>query len=156
MMFTGLIAFLGGSAFRMIWGELAAWLTSRQDHRQELERMRLQAELDAAQHARQQEAIRLQAELGVKTIAVQAEADIDRIAGEAWGELVTSTTRMTGIRFVDAWNQSIRPLLATLAIVLVVARIATAGWVLTGWDQELVAAILGLYIADRSLAKRGK
>ena len=155
-MFSGLIAFLGGSAFRMIWGELAAWLTARQDHRHELERMRLSADLEAAQHARQQEAIRLQAELGVKTIAVQAEADLDRIAGETWGELVASTTRMTGIRFVDAWNQSIRPLLATLAIAVVVARIWQAGFVLTEWDQELVAAILGLYIADRSLAKRGK
>ena len=155
-MFSGLIAFLGGSAFRMIWGELAAWLTARQDHAHEIERMRLSADLEAAQHARQQEAIRLQAELGVKTIAVQAEADVDRLAGEAWGELVASTTRMTGIRFVDAWNQSIRPLLATLAIAVVVARIWQAGFVLTEWDQELVAAILGLYIADRSLAKRGK
>ena len=155
-MFSGLIAFLGGSAFRMIWGELAAWLTARQDHAHEIERMRLSADLEAAQHARQQEAIRLQAELGVKTIAVQAEADVDRLAGEAWGELVASTTRMTGIRFVDAWNQSIRPLLATLAIAVVVARIWQAGFALTEWDQELVAAILGLYIADRSLAKRGK
>ena len=155
-MFSGLIAFLGGSAFRMIWGELAAWFSARQDHRHELERMRLSADLEAAQHARQQDAIRLQAELGVKTIAVQAEADMDRLAGEAWGELVASTTRMTGIRFVDAWNQSIRPLLATLAIAVVVARIWQAGFVLTEWDQELVAAILGLYIADRSLAKRGK
>lgn len=155
-MFSGLIAFLGGSAFRMVWGEVAVWLTARQDHRHELERMRLSADLEAAQHARQQEAIRLQAELGVKTIAVQAEADVDRLAGEAWGELVASTTRMTGIRFVDAWNQSIRPLLATLAIAVVVARIWQAGFVLTEWDQELVAAILGLYIADRSLAKRGK
>ena len=47
-MFSGLIAFLGGSAFRMIWGELAAWLTARQDHRHELERMRLSADLEAA------------------------------------------------------------------------------------------------------------
>jgi hypothetical protein len=140
----------------MIWGELSAWLTSRQDHRHEIERMQLSANLESAQFARQQEAIRLQAELGVKTIQVQAEADLDRIAGEAWGELVSSTTRMTGIRFVDVWNQSIRPLLATLSIAVVVARIYSNGFVLTEWDQELVAAILGLYIADRSLSKRGK
>jgi hypothetical protein len=140
----------------MIWGELSAWLTSRQDHRHEIERMQLSANLESAQFARQQEAIRLQAELGVKTIQVQAEADLDRIAGEAWGELVSSTTRMTGIRFVDVWNQSIRPLLATLSIAVVVARIYSIGFVLTEWDQELVAAILGLYIADRSLSKRGK
>lgn len=155
-MFSGLIAFLGGSAFRMVWGEVSAWMTARQDHAHEIDRMRLQGDLDAAQHARNMEAIKVQADLGVKTIAVQAEADLDRIAGETWGELVSSTTRMTGIRFVDTWNQSIRPLLATLAIAVVVARIWQAGFVLTEWDQELVAAILGLYIADRSLAKRGK
>ena len=155
-MFSGLIAFLGGSAFRMIWGELSAWLTARQDHAHEIERMRLQAELEAAQHARQQDAIRLQAELGVKTIVAQAEADLDRLAGGAWGELVASTTRMTGIRFVDAWNQSIRPLLATLAIFVVVAEVAAGGFVLSEWTRDLVGAILGIYVADRSLTNRGK
>lgn len=155
-MFSGLIAFLGGSAFRMIWGELSAWLTTQQDHRHELERMRLQGDLEAAQHARNLESIRVQAELGVKTIAAQAEADLERIAGEAWGGLVSATTQMTGIWFVDVWNQSIRPLLATLAILVVVAEIVTAGFVMSEWSRELVGAILGIYTADRSLSKRGK
>lgn len=155
-MFSGLIAFLGGSAFRMIWGEVSAWLTARQDQAHEIERMRLQAELDAAQHARNLEAIKVQADLGVKTIEAQAEADLDRLAGGAWTALVESTTKMTGIWFVDVWNQSVRPMLATLAIAVVVAEIAMNGFVLSEWDRELVAAILGIYTADRSLSKRGK
>lgn len=155
-MFSGLIAFLGGSAFRMIWGELSAWMTARQDHAHEIDRMRLQGDLDAAQHARNMEAIKVQADLGVKTIEAQAEADLDRLAGGAWSALVESTTKMTGIRGIDVWNQAIRPLLATLAIVLVVAEIVVHGFVLSEWDRELVAAILGIYTADRSLSKRGK
>lgn len=155
-MFSGLIAFLGGSAFRMIWGEVSAWMTARQDQAHEIERMRLQGELDAAQHARNLEAIKVQADLGVKTIEAQADADLDRLAGGAWSTLVESTTKMTGIRGIDIWNQSIRPLLATLAIAAVMAEIAVHGFALSDWDRELVAAILGIYTADRSLTNRGK
>lgn len=153
---SGLISFLGGSAFRMIWGELSSWWTKRQDHSQEIERMRLQGELDAAQHERNQAAIRLQAELGVKTIQVQADADLSRIEGGAWAGLVDSTTKLTGIAVIDIWNGCIRPLLATLAIIAVVGQVIAHGWVLTEWDRELIGAILGVYVADRQLAKRGK
>ena len=155
-MFSGLIAFLGGSAFRMVWGEVSAWMTARQDHAHEIDRMRLQGDLDAAQHARNMEAIKVQADLGVKTIEAQAEADLDRLAGGAWSALVESTTKMTGIWFIDVWNQSIRPMLATIAIGVVVAEIAMNGFALSEWDRDLVAAILGIYTADRSLSKRGK
>ena len=155
-MLSALISFLGGSVFRAIWGEVAAYFTRRQEHAQEIERLRLQGELDAAQHARNQEAIRLQAELGVKTISVQAEADLDRLAMSGWNAVVESTTRLTGIRFIDFWNQSIRPLLATIAILVVVAEVWANGFVLSEWDRELVGAILGIFVADRNLAKRGK
>jgi len=30
------------------------------------------------------------------------------------------------------------------------------GFILSEWDKELVSAILGIYVADRSLGKRGK
>lgn len=155
-MFSALISFLGGSVFRMIWGEVSHWLTATQEHAHEIERMRLQGDLDAAAHARNLEAIKVQADLGVKTIQVQAQADLDRIEAGAWDRLVDSTTKLTGISFIDVWNGVIRPLLATLAIFVVVAEIAQHGFVLSDWDRELVGAILGIYVADRSLAHRGK
>lgn len=155
-MLSALISFFGGSVFRMVWGEVSAWWTKRQDHLHEVERMKLQAELEQAQHARNLEAIRVQAELGVKTIQVQSQADLDKIEAGAWGTVVESTTKQTGIAFIDIWNGAIRPLLATLAIAVVVAEIAKNGFVLTDWDRELVGAILGIYVADRSLLKRGK
>lgn len=155
-MFSALFSFLGGSMFRMIWGEVSHWFTERQNHEQEIERMRLQGELDAAQHARNMEAIRVQAELGVKAIQVQAEAALDQTEADAWSKLVEGTTHLTGIKFLDLWNGIIRPLLATLAIFVVVAEIAQHGFILSDWDRELVAAILGIYVADRSLQHRGK
>ena len=155
-MISALVSFLGGSAFRMIWGELSSFFTRRQEHAQEIDRLRLQGELDAAQHARNQEAIKTQAALGIKVIEVQRDADIDRLEAGAWERAVDSVGRLTGIKFIDLWNQSIRPLLATLAIAVVVFEIIANGFVLSDWDRELVAAILGLYVADRSLQKRGK
>lgn len=155
-MFSALFSFLGGSVFRMIFGEVSHWMTAKQDHVHEIERMRLQADLDAAQHERNQAAIRLQAELGVKTIQVQAEAAISQVETDAWAKLVENTTKLTGIKFLDIWNGVIRPLLATLAIMVIVMEIFQNGWHLNDWDRELVAAILGIYLADRQLMKRGK
>lgn len=118
--------------------------------------MRLQGDLDAAAHARNMEALRVQNELGVKVIEVQRDADIDRIESDAWSGLVESTTKLTGIKLLDIWNGIIRPMLATLAIVFVCAEIIEHGFVLSDWDRELFAAILGIYVADRSLQHRGK
>lgn len=155
-MFTALFSFLGGNAFRLIFGEVVAYLNKKQDHALETERMRLQAELDAQQHARNLESIRVQNDLGVRVIQVQRDADLERIETGAWSVAVADVGKQTGIRFLDYWNGSVRPLLATLAILLVVAGIVQNGFVLTDWDKELVGAILGIYVADRSLARRGK
>lgn len=153
---SALISFLGGSAFRMIWGEISAYFTRKQEHSQEIERMRLQAEMDAASHARNLEAIRVQAEQGVKVIEAQRDADVARADIAAWQEAVASVGRSTGIKLIDTWNGIVRPLLATLAILIVVAEVVQSGFVLSEWDRELVGAILGIYVADRSLSKRGK
>lgn len=152
----GLLSFLGGSVFRMIWGEAAAWLTARQEHKHELDRLELQERVDAAAHARNLESMRLQAELGIKTIVEQRDADLSRLEGDAWADLAKATVRPTGVRFIDVWNGAVRPLLATLSILIVVAETVAAGFILSDWTQSLVAAILGLYVADRSLGKRGK
>lgn len=155
-MFTALLSFLGGGVFRMIIGEASAWLTKWQDHKQEVERMRLQGDLDAAQHARNLEAIRVQAELGVKTIQVQSEADAGRLEVEGWAHAAADATKPIGILLVDAWNGSIRPLCATIAVWLWVVALNAAGWKMGDWDRELVGVILGFYFVSRQLQKSGK
>lgn len=155
MIISALLSFLSGSVFRMIWGELSSWLTARQEHSQEIERMRLQGELDAAAHARAQEAIRLQAELGVKTIAVQAEADISRIEADGWLTAVKGTTVPTGVWLVDLWNGMIRPAVATWSIAMISGNYMR-WWTLDENGWSVCGAALGIYLADRALFKRGK
>jgi len=155
-MISALISFLGGSIFRAIWGEVSAWMNKRQDHEHELERIKLQESIDAAQHARQLESIKTQADMGIKTIQVQAEANVAHIESDAWGKVVEGTTKAIGIWFIDAWNGIIRPLVATWAIVMITVNFAQKGWLLDDNGWMLASAALGLYLADRTLFKRGK
>ena len=144
-MISAILSFLGGSVFRMIWGEVSTWVTAKQSHAQELERMRLQGELDAAQHSRNLESIR-----------VKAEADLDRIDAEGFYGAAREAMKPTGIWLGDLWNGVIRPLCATIAVAMWVLSLYHAGWTLGPWDQELTAAVLGFFFADRALGKRGK
>lgn len=151
-----IISFLGGSIFRAIWGEVSGAWTAYQDHKHEIERMKLQAELDAAQFQRNQDAIRLQAELGVKTIVAQGEVDMSRIETEGWAAAVASANKPTGILVVDLWNGCIRPLAASIAIFLWVIALNAQGWKMGDWDKELVGVVLGFFFASRVMTAKGK
>lgn len=155
-----IFSFLGGSAFRAIWGEFSGWLNARQEHKHEVDRMKLQGQLDAEQHARNLAAQKQQAELGYKTINVQADADISRIETEAWRSAVERMQQPTGIRWVDGWNGIIRPSFATGALALWLwyefSHMAANAWVISAFSLDLIGIVLGFYYADRSLRKRGK
>jgi hypothetical protein len=151
-----ILSFLGGSTVRMVWGEVSAYLTARQDHRYELERLELQGRLDAAQHDRNQAAIRLQAELGVQTIRVQGEVDVDKLAALTFDKAVEQTGKSTGFVWIDAWNASIKAALATEVMLMLGLHYYRVGWVLDDRGWELAGAVLGVYLADRFLFRRNK
>ena len=153
---SAIISFLGGSVFRMVWGEISSYITRWQDHKHEIELQNLQAKLESERHERDMARLKLQAELGVKEIQVQSDAILSKVEADAWLQAVKDVGQKTGILFLDIWNGSVRPLLATIAIGVVVFEIIKNGGTLSDWDRELVAAILGIYVADRTLAKRGK
>jgi hypothetical protein len=153
---SALLSFLGGSVFRMLWGEVSAYFTRKQEHEQELARITAQEVIDAAQHTRNLESINLQATLGVKTIQVQADADMARIDAAAWADAVRDVGKQTGIKFIDIWNGIIRPSLATLACAFLIAEAVHNGMNPTPHIIMVCDAILGIYIAERSLGKRGK
>lgn len=155
-MLSSLISFLGGSAFRMMWGEAAAFIKARQDHKHELKMLTAQAQLEAQAFERSQSALKLQSELGIKTIQVQAEADLDRIDAAGFYSAVGDAMKPVGVAWVDAFNAAIRPSAAAICLLLWVFELAVAGWVMGEWDQMLVATILGFFFASRELTKRGK
>lgn len=148
-MITALLTFLGSAGLRVFVGQLFDLITKGQDQRQEIERMRVQGELDAAQHERNLAAIKLQADLGIKTIEVQGQAVADKLDAEAVLETIRGMSHPTGIALVDAWNGIIRPLLASIAIGLWIASLWMRHWVLDDWDRALMSAVLGLFVGGR-------
>jgi hypothetical protein len=155
-MLEALFSFLGGSVFRMVWGEISAWYNKKQDHAFEIERLRLQGDLDAAQHQRTQEMLRLQSELGIKTVEAKAEADVAVAEADAFTKAIENAFKPTGWAIVDIWNGIIRPSAATIALVLWVLKLNSQNWLMQEWDITLAGTILGFFFADRSLGKRGK
>lgn len=156
MIFSALFSFLGGAAFRMIWGEIAAWLNKKQDHAYEMERLKFESEQDEKRHFREQERIKLSHELGVKEIQIAGDVAISKVETDAWFERVKAIGRPIGIKWIDAWNAAITPAAATIALLLWILKLWQLGFTPQEWDHELIAAVLGLYIADRRLQKRGK
>ncbi len=155
-MFEALFSFLGGSVFRMIWGEVASWYTKRQDHQFELERLKLQNQMEESAHERTQASLRLQSELGIKLVGAKAEAAALEDEAKAFTEAMKDAFKPTGNAFVDVWNGIIRPSAATIALVLWVLKLASQGWKMDDWDITLAGTILGFFFASRELAKRGK
>jgi hypothetical protein len=155
-MITALLSFLGGNVFRLVFGEFISYLNKKQDHAQEIECMRFQAELEAAQHARNLEAIKTQADLGVKTIQVQADSAVGQIEAEGWLEAVKATAAKSGIAWVDGWNAVIRPGVATWSVVMLTLGEIGAISHLSDNVVAVAGCALGIYLADRSLFKRGK
>lgn len=152
---SALLSFLGGSAFRMIWGEVSSFVTKAQDHKHEKELMSLQQQAEVASHQRNLENLKLQSDLGIKKVYVEHQANVEEGELSAWIEASKATGTKTGIAWIDGWNQSIRPGVATIAVVAMLIEIALLG-ALTDWHREVFSAALGLFLADRSLTKRGK
>jgi hypothetical protein len=148
-MFTALFSFLGGSAFRLIFGAVMDFLNKRQDHEQEMELQRLQSDLEAQRHSRDMERIKLQAQLQVQQVQVVADAAISQAEASAFVEAVRSTGIKTGIQWVDAWNQSIRPAGATVSLLIWIVTMIAAGFVLRDFDETLIAAFLGVFVGER-------
>lgn len=155
MILSAILSFFGGTAFRMIWGEISSFVTKWQDHKQEIERMELQGKLDIAAHDRNLAGIKIQADLGIKTIQVQGEVQVAETEAQGWLEAVKATATRVGIVWIDSWNAVIRPATATWALTMMtldefkVISMSENAWM-------IASAALGIYLADRTLFKRGK
>lgn len=153
---SALLSFLGGSVFRMIWGEVADFVKKRQEHAQEMERARFEADQDEKRHERELARISLQSQLKVEEVRVVGDVAVQKAEADAFVEAMRNASKPTGIKWVDAWNGSIRPAAASIAIFLWVLALNAQGYAMTEWDREIVGVVLGFFFADRSLAKRKK
>lgn len=151
-----IIGFLGSAAFRYIFGWVSDFFTKKQDHNQEMARMKLQAQLDADASVRELQRLKTVSELGIKQIQVQSEADLEKIEAQGFAAAAVEAIKPIGIRFVDAWNGSIRPSAATISLFIWVGSIINRNFVLNEFDITMVGAVLGFYIASRSIAKDAK
>jgi len=148
-MITTLLSFIGGSAFRLLFGAVMDWANKKQDHQQEMDLQRLQSELEATRHARDLERIRLQSDLGIKEVIVAGDIAEQKVMADAFLEAVKETGRATGIKFVDAWNAGIRPAGASISLAIWIGTMIAAGMVLTDFDRTLIAAFLGIFVGER-------
>ena len=148
-MITALITFLGGATVRLFLGHFFDFITRWQDQKNELARLKLQGELDTAQHSRQMESIKLQADMGIKVIEAQTTAHVTAAEADAFIEAVKATGQKTGVWFLDAWNGVIRPFLATVCILLWVWSLAERKFVLDEWDKGLMSLALGIFVGGR-------
>lgn len=149
-----LFSFLGGSVFRMIWGEASSFVTKLQDQKNEVESMRVQDELEANRHKRDLERLQVVSNLGIKEIEVRSDAEIEAKDAEAFIEAMKTVNTKTGIEWVDAWNGCIRPAAASTALLIWWFCLYQNGFQLTEWDKELVGVILGFYFASRVFSRR--
>jgi hypothetical protein len=155
-MFGALFSFLGGSVFRMVWGEVASFMQKRQDHAHELEMMKAQAQLEDARAERQMAQIKQQSELGIKEVQIAGDLAIQKSEADAFLAAMQSAGKPIGIVWVDAWNGSVRPAYATVALALWGIEIVASGFVLTAYDMDLIGVVAGFFFASRELTKRGK
>lgn len=147
---SAVFSFLGGTAFRWLFGELMGFLSKEQDHRHEQGMIRLNMEADEKRSALRVVEIKAAADAGLKLVEAQAEAAHTAVMDQAWLSAVQGIDKPSGVAWVDAWNKSIRPALASISIVLIVGNaVAPNHVVLQGVVLEVVCAVLGLFVGGR-------
>lgn len=163
---TAILSFLGSAVFRWLLEKVFAIAERKQDHEQELASIKLQAEVDAAQHIRNLEMLEIQSRLKLDLIKEETRGAFEAAEGAAFVESIRSA-KATGIRWLDGWNGSIRPFMATVCIgvwlwlmsVLVPPYVASLGpaekvaaaILLIEFTINLIASVIGWFFATRSL-----
>lgn len=147
---TALLSFLGSAVFRWLLEKVFQITERRQDHAQEVERMRVQAEVDAAQHLRNLEMLKIQSELKLDLVKEEHRGAHEAAEDEAFTESIRSA-RPIGVRWVDAWNGLIRPLVSTVCVALWVMTLIERDFAPNEFDLALIGAVIGWHFGTRSL-----
>jgi hypothetical protein len=163
---TAILSFLGSAVFRWALEKLFGLAERKQDHDQELELRREQEKIDAASHARNLELMVKQSELQVQLQEVVHRGAMDVRDADAFTESIRSA-RPSGNKFIDGWNGSIRPFVATVCVLAWLCMVAAfapgaiagmgatekiaLGVLMIEFSLNLVGSVLGWYFGARSL-----
>lgn len=158
-MIETLLGTLFGGAFRLL-PEVLKWLDRKDERAHELSMFDKQLEAD-----------KLKGEQSQRLAEIEANASIGAAEINAIIEATKAQAAQTGIRWVDALNSLIRPLLAMQWLILLWPAVIVAGFVLAvqhgtnplvalqaafGVDEKAMAAsIASFWLVDRSLRKMG-
>lgn len=156
-MIETLLGTLFGGLFRMA-PEILKWLDRKDERAHEL-----------AMFDKQLEADRLKGDQALAQINAQADANIGAAEIQAIIEATKAQAVQTGIKWVDAFNAIIRPLLALQWLIVLWPAVVLAGFALavkTGGDplvalratfgvdeKAMAASVASFWLVDRSLRK---
>lgn len=145
-----MLTFLTSTVFRWLLGEVLGFFKARQEHAHELALMTLTNTHEAERAARERQAIKDAAEAGIKVIEVQSEATSRATADQMILTTMENMGKSSGIRWIDGFNAFIRPELAQISILLLVANaFFPQQVVLSAFLLEIIAAVLGLFVGGR-------
>jgi hypothetical protein len=152
----GILSFLGGTAFRWLFGEIIGFVKEREERKRELEMMRLNHEQDKDKHQWQQEAIAAHAAAGVKVIEAKRQSDESAAADDAFLKAIEGVNTASDRKdWIGAWNASIRPFLATVGILLLIGNtVAPTVFVISALVMEVICGVLGVFVGER-IRQRG-
>lgn len=105
----------------------------------------------------------------IEEIKTQGIVQIDTTDAQTWLEAIKGQAVMTGNKFIDGWNQAIRPLITTWNVIVMytVHKCSVIALVFadkvplekavdilwTGSDYTIMMSIIGFWFVDRSLRK---
>jgi hypothetical protein len=147
-MLTTIISLLGGSigGLMRLAPELFKMFTDKSDKAHELAMTQLQVELEKQ---------RAQTQVDVAA----AQQALQSAAGQmqAFAEAIKGQSQMTGVRWLDGLNQSVRPVLTYWWMGLFTAwkvnEVSHNGLTWTADDWGVLSMILGFWFVDRAIRK---
>jgi hypothetical protein len=160
-----LVSLFASPALGLIGGAITRIITGVQSHKDK------QLELDH-EYRMQDKILALETTKSLHRqdeIYAQSDATVDVNQSLALIEVLKTQATPTGIKWVDALNAGIRPImtiwwclvlytitkliLVYLALTSGLGLLALAGTILTTFDQTVIASILGFWFVDRNLGK---
>lgn len=164
---TAIISFLGSAVFRWLLEKVFGLMERKQDHEQELELRKQQEEIDSASHARNLELLVKRSELKIQETESIVRGAIEEREVDAFVESIKSAGKPSGNKIIDAWNAAIRPFVATMCIVMLialliwlippfaialdgVAKVALAT-MLVEYTLALIATVIGWFFGSRGV-----